>query len=366
MAHQGSDGPLPDTPVSVEPFGTLGSGRGVDRVRLRSSSIQVDVITLGARVTSVLAPDRDGALGEVTLGFDDLTAYENDHDHLGGCIGRYANRIAAGAFVLDGATFTIPTNEAHNALHGGPVGFERHPWTAEVGSTSEVTLRRVSEDGEMGFPGRLEVAVTYRVEGSDLSVQYAASTSMPTVVNLTNHAYFNLAGGGNVEDHVVTVDAERFLPVDGELIPTGELRSVDGTPLDLRSGVRIGDGLRAPHEQLRLTRGFDHTFVLRGQAQPNVDESVRRAARVADPRSGRTIELWTDRPGMQFYSGNSLDGSLVGRGGMTYRQTDAFCLEPQHFPDSPNHPEFPTTVLRPGEVYRARDLYRFGTEPYVG
>ncbi len=226
---------------------------------------------------------------------------------------------------------------------------------------AEVTLRRLSPDREMGFPGDLEVAVTYCLHGTDLEVEYAATTTAATVVNLTNHSYFNLAGGGNIEGHVITVDADRFLPVDEDLIPTGELRSVEGTPLDLRSPVTIGSGLRiASDEQLRRARGYDHTFVVGPDGGAARSGVLRRAARLEDPGSGRSVELWTDRPGVQVYTGNSLDGSAVGRDGSMYRQTDAFCLEPQHFPNSPNQPDFPSTVLRPGETYRARDVYRFG------
>ena len=351
------------TPIAtIEPYGTLSTGEPVDRIRLRGRTLQVDVLTLGARVASILAPNRNGELGEIALGLRDAAAYERDTSYLGACVGRYANRIAVGRFELDGRTFHIPTNEATNALHGGTRGFNAMLWQAEVIGEAEVRLTRISEDGEMGFPGRLEVAVTYRIDGAELTVEYAASTSAPTVVNLTNHTYFNLAGGGSVEDHVITVDADRFLPVDEDLIPTGELHRVAGTPFDLRSPVRIGQGLRNGHEQLVRTRGYDHTFVLWSDAELAGDSPVssRRAAHVEDPATERYVELWTDRPGVQVYSGNFLDGTVVGRDGLTYRQGDAFCLEPQHFPDSPNHPDFPSTVLRPGETYRARDTYRFG------
>lgn len=350
----------PAPSAKTESVGTLSTGEQVDRIRLRGASLQVDVITFGARISSLLAPDPEDALGEVTLGLADLAAYERDRDYLGACVGRYANRIAGGIFDLDGETFEIPTNEPATALHGGSHGFDRTLWAFELGEGAAVRLSRVSDDGEMGFPGRLETTVTYRVEGSDLVVEYDARTDAPTVVNLTNHAYFNLAGGGRVEDHVITVEADRFLPVDETLIPTGELRPVERTPFDLRSPVRVGAGLRADDEQLRLARGFDHTFVLRSDGGLHQAGVPRRAARVEEPRTGRSLEVWTDRPGVQFYSGNFLDATVVGRDGTTYRQTDAFCLEPQHFPDSPNHPQFPSTVLRPGDVYQARDLYRFG------
>ncbi len=347
--------------AEVSSFGMLSSGEPVDRIRLRSTTLQVDVITFGARVSSLLAPDSRGVAADVTLGLADLAAYEADRDYLGACVGRYANRIRGGRFELAGQTVETPLNETTNALHGGTRGFDQMLWEAVLCTAAEVRLRRVSPDGEMGFPGDLEVTVTYRVQGADLSIEYEATTSATTVVNLTNHSYFNLAGGGNVEGHLITVDADHFLPVDDDMIPTGERRPVDDTPLDLRSPATIGSGLRnGADEQLRRARGYDHTFVVGRSGGTGASGEVRRAARVEEPGSGRSVELWTDRPGVQVYTGNFLDGTAVGRDGTMYRQTDAFCLEPQHFPDSPNHPDFPSTVLRPGDTYRARDIYRFG------
>ncbi|MGA9344487.1 MAG: aldose epimerase family protein [Nocardioidaceae bacterium] len=346
--------------AEITRYGLLSSGEAVDRIRLRSTALQVDVITFGARVISLLTPDVTGVVADVTLGLADLAAYEADRDYLGACVGRFANRIRGGRFELGGQTFQIPLNESTTALHGGTRGFERMLWEAEVGAGAEVRLSRVSRDGEMGFPGDLDVTVTYRLQDADLMVEYEATTSATTIVNLTNHSYFNLAGGGNVEAHIITVDADHFLPVDDDMIPTGERRPVDGTPLDLRSPVAIGSGLRkGSDEQLRKARGYDHTFVVGRDGEIDVSGDVRRAARVEEPGSGRIVELWTDRPGVQVYTGNSLDGTAVGRDGTMYRQTDAFCLEPQYFPDSPNQPDFPSTVLRPGDTYRARDIYRF-------
>ncbi len=344
-----------------EPYGVLTSGDAVDRIVLESSTLLVEVITWGARVTSIRSHDRDGRPGEVVLGLGDLAAYEQDRNYLGACVGRFANRIAAGSFTLDGTRHELPTNEGPTTLHGGPEGFDRRLWRAELNPTaSSVRLHRVSEDGEMGFPGRLEASVTYAVEGNDLAVSYEARTSAPTLVNLTNHTYFNLTGSGSgtVEHQSIMVDGVRYLPIDKLRIPTGELRAVADTPFDLRTSTLIGSRLRGADEQLRRARGFDHTWVL----DDSVPESAgtRRAARVDDPRSGRSLEVWTDRPGVQFYSGNFLDGTVRGRDGVSYRQTDALCLEPQTFPDAPHHDHFPSAVLRPGDVYRAHDIYRFG------
>jgi aldose 1-epimerase len=273
-------------------------------------------------------------------------------------VGRFANRIAGGRFTLDGTEYRIPLNEPAAALHGGTGGFESVPWERDEPRDGSVTLRRTSPDGENGFPGTLQVTVTYAVEGSQLRIEHEARTDAPTVVNLTNHAYWNLAGAGSVEDHEVTLAAAQFLPVDEHLIPSGPPAPVADTPFDLRSSQRIGARLREGHPQLRATRGYDHTYVIDGD--PDAD-GLRHAVRVVEPRSGRTLELRTDQPGVQFYTGNMLDGSLVLGDGSAARQGDAFCLEPQAFPDSPNRPDFPSTVLRPGEVYRSRSALRFGT-----
>jgi aldose 1-epimerase len=296
----------------------------------------------------------------MVLGLDE-PAYAADGAFFGATVGRFANRIAGGAFVLDGTRHRVPCNEDGVALHGGTDGFDRKVFTADAvverpGGRS-VTLRRTSPDGENGFPGTLEVAVTYTVTGSDVTIEHTARTDAPTVVNLTNHAYLNLAGDGTVDDHVVRIAASHYLPVDAHLIPTGELAPVHGTPFDLRRPAQIGARLREAHPQLQRTRGYDHTFVL----DRPVGADLVPAAHVEEPRSGRTLTLLTDQPGVQFYSGNFLDGTTVLRHGRVARQGDAFCLEPQHFPDSPNQPEFPSTVLRPGELYRSRILLRFGT-----
>ena len=330
-------------------------------IDLAAQGIEVGVVEYGARLAVLRVPDRDGVLGDVVLGLDDYSA---DAAFLGATVGRFANRIADGSFTLDGRRHTVPCNEDGVALHGGTDGFDRHRFAPDPVRTDDgarsVTLRRTSPAGENGFPGTLDVAVTYTVRGAELSIDHTATTDEPTVVNLTNHAYFNLTGrGGTVEDHLVRIPARHYLPVDARLIPTGEVAPVAGTPFDLRAPTRIGTHLREPHPQLVPARGYDHTFVLDDPS----DDGLRPAAYVEEPRSGRTLTMFTDQPGLQFYSGNFLDGTFAVRSGWTARQGDAFCLEAQHFPNSPNEPRFPTTVLRPGERYRSRIVIRFGVVP---
>lgn len=326
-------------------------------VFLHSPTLDVGVLSHGARLTSVRSPDRTGRVGDVLLGLADAAAYRSDRAYLGACVGRFANRIAGGRFVLDGVTHKIPTNEPGAALHGGDGGFDAVPWEIAEHTGSSVTLRRTSPDGENGFPGTLDVTVVYAVEGGALSITHTAETDAPTVVNLTNHGYWNLAGGGSIEGHRLQIRASHYLPVDEHLIPTGEQAPVQDTPFDFGMPMPIGARLRAAHPQLRVARGYDHTFVLDGAPGP---DGLCAAARVHDPGSGRYLEVFTDQPGMQFYSGNFLDATIVLRDGGPARQCDAFCLETQAFPDSPNQPAFPSTVLRPGQQYRSRTLLRFG------
>jgi aldose 1-epimerase len=328
----------------------------MDVTWLRSDTLEVGVIAHGARIVAVRTPDREGRWGDIALGLVDEDAYRRDRDYLGACVGRFANRIAEGRFALDGTEYRIPQNEPGAALHGGPEAFEHAMWERDEPGAESVTLRRRSPDGENGFPGTLQVSVTYAVDGDQLRIEHEARTDAPTVVNLTNHAYWNLAGGGSVEDHEVSLTAWQFLPVDEHLIPSGPPVAVADTPFDLRTPSRIGARLREGHPQLQAARGYDHTFVIDGPSG-----ALRVAAYVVEPRSGRTLQLRTDQPGVQFYTGNMLDGTLVLRDGSAARQGDAFCLEPQAFPDSPNRPDFPSTVLRPGEVYRSRSILRFGT-----
>ncbi len=339
-----------------EPFGTLPDGRPVERFLLQAGDLEVAVLTYGAVLQSVRAPDSSGHVGEVTLGYDDLDGYLADGGYLGAVVGRYANRIAGGRFTLDGVEHVLPQNHGTSCLHGGPGGFHAQLWSArEHDGGVELTL--TSPDGDMGFPGTLTATVSYVLDGDGLTVSYRAVTDSPTVVNLTNHAYWNLAGGGRtVEDHRLRIDAGAFVAVDEGLVPTG-IEPVDGTPMDFREPRPIGERLRAGTAQLRHAQGYDHAWVLDG------GPGTRSVVHVAEPSSGRTLEVLTDQPSVQFYSGNFLDGSVVGRDGRAHRQGDGFCLETQHLPDSPNHPDFPSTVLRPGEEYRTVTTFRFGSTP---
>jgi aldose 1-epimerase len=345
--------------LSEQVFGTTPDGAPVQLYALATpGGIEARVITYGATLASLRAPDRAGRLGEVTLGFDTLEGYLATHPFFGSVVGRYGNRIAQGTFQLGGATYTLACNDGPNHLHGGVKGFDKVLWQGRVLSTSDepsVELTYLSPDGEEGYPGNLSVTVTYTLSGSELRIDYRATTDRETVVNLTNHAYFNLIGAGPVYDHELELFAERFLPVGANLIPTGERRPVRGTPMDFTVPTRIGARIHAEDEQLRFTNGgYDHTWVL-----ADAGGTYRLAARVYEPSSGRAMEVMTTQPGVQFYSGNFLDGTLAGRGGVRYEKHAGFCLETQHFPDSPNQPAFPSTVLRPGETYRHTTALRF-------
>ncbi len=346
--------------ITCVPFGKLADGRDVERITLRGASgLEVTVLTWGATLAALQVPDAAGRPANVVLGFDTLGGYLRSGAHIGGIVGRYANRIAHGRFTLDGIAYCIPANSGGHALHGGPVGFDRVPWqieSREEGETPAIVLRHVSPDGDQGFPGTLDVRVRYALEANGLRIDYSATTDRPTVVNLSNHAYFNLAGAGagDVLGHEVMIAAERFTPVDAELIPTGELRSVAGTPLDFRQPMPIGARIDAPDPQLVMAGGYDHNFVLEGAGG-----APHLAARVREPASRRVMEVWTTEPGVQFYSGNFLDGSDVGYDDRRYHRRYGFCLETQHFPDSPNQPAFPSTVLRRGATFRSTTILRF-------
>jgi aldose 1-epimerase len=344
-------------------FGRLPDGRAVEAVTLDNGrGVSARLIAYGATLQSLRAPDREGACADIVLGHDDLTPYLATPQYFGSTIGRYANRIAGGAFSLDDQTITLARNDGDNALHGGPGGFDKALWELEAvgeGAIVSATFSRTSPDGEEGYPGALTVRVRYHLDqAGDLTIAYEATTDRPTVVNLTNHSYFNLnPAGGDVLDHRLWLAAAAYTPVDPGLIPTGEERPVAGGPFDFRVPTPIGARIRDGGDpQLVLGRGYDHNYVLDG----GTTEVPRLAARVEEPVTGRVLELLTTEPGLQVYSGNFLDGSTVGKGGRIHRQSDGFCLEPQRFPDTPNQPAFGSARLAPGETYRQVSVFRFG------
>lgn len=338
----------------------------MDLITLRSpSGVELDVATYGGIVTRLLAPDREGELEDVVLGHEWLEAYVAGSPYFGAIVGRYCNRIAGGRFTLDGVDYALAINNGPNHLHGGVRGFDKIVWEAEAYSNdaeSGVVLTHVSPDGDEGYPGELTVRVTYALTvGGDLRIDYGAATDAPTVINLTHHGYWNLAGhgAGDVLDHELTLHADYITPVDETLIPTGGFRPVASTPFDFRKATRIGARIEADDEQMAFGGGYDHNFVLAGWEDDGV---MRTAAVLRDPVSGRTMEVLTTEPGLQFYSGNFLDGSDIGKGGVMYERRTGLCLETQHFPDSPNQSGYPSTVLRPDEPYRSTTVYRFLAE----
>ncbi|MCC8981580.1 aldose epimerase family protein [Bradyrhizobium acaciae] len=350
--------------IARAPFGTLQDGTVVERVTLRGEhGFEAAILPFGAALQALLTPDRDGHCDDIVLGHDELDGYLAQRKFFGATIGRYANRIAGGRFVLDGETVKLEANNGPNALHGGPQGFDRKLWRiVELSDDAAPTLvlERESPHGEEGYPGHLTTRVTYRVRGPmELAVAYEATTDRPTCLNLTNHSFFNLEGarsGGQILDHRLTIASDHFLAVDATAIPLpGPPRPVDGTPFDFRKPTAIGARIRMDDEQLRLGRGYDHNFCLASGT------SVRLAARLEAPNSGRVMELFTDQPGLQFYSGNFLDGSTAGKGDRLCRQSDALCLEPHAWPDTPNRPDFPSARLDPGQIYRRSIVYRFST-----
>jgi aldose 1-epimerase len=353
-----------------EPFGTLPDGTAVTAFRLRSDDLEVTVLDHGGVVQSVLAPDRDGARADVVLGFDAAEPYATVSPYFGALVGRFANRIAHARFSLDGREYRLQANNGPNSLHGGPGGFDKQRWDAEELGGTGVRLSLVSPDGDEGFPGQLAVTVTYTLTGDSLRMDYEARNEEAeggpaTVVNLTNHSYWNLAGegSGSVAEHELQLHASRYTPIDPTSIPTGEPAPVQGTPFDFRTPTPIGARWRQGHEQLANAGGYDHNFVLDGVdgGAPERD-GLGLAGVVRDPGSGRVLEVWTDQPGVQVYSGNQLTGQLRGKAGRLYRSGDALCLETQHFPDSPNRPDFPSTVLRPQQTFRTATVVRLTTD----
>ena len=351
--------------IASAAYGRLPDGRAVTRFTLANrNGTSAEILDYGGILVSLRAADRDGRHDNVVLGCPDLEGYCADRSNFGALVGRYANRVAHGRFRLDGTSYQLACNDPPNALHGGHQGFNRALWRAEIrenGGGTVLALRHVSPDGDEGYPGTLTVEVRYALGADDaLRIDYAATTDRPTIVNLTSHGYFNLAGegSGDVYGHELMIAADAFTPVDAALIPTGEVRSVAGTPFDFRAAAPIGRSIRAADEQILRGGGFDHNFILRSADAG----ALRLAAVVREPRTGRVLEVSTTEPGVQLYSGNFLDSSRPGSLGRPYRQGDGFCLETQHFPDSPNRDGFPSTVLRPGQTLRSTTVYRFGTD----
>jgi aldose 1-epimerase len=346
-------------------FGKLEDGTAIEAIELSNDrGMGVRIITLGATVQSLSVPDRNGRSADIVLGYASAREYLSEPQYFGATVGRYANRIAAGRFTLDGEQYVLATNDGENHLHGGPQGLDKVVWKVESenrGSPARVTLSYTSPDGDGGYPGKLDITAIYSLsDENELAVEYRATTDKPTIVNITNHAYFNLAGeagSSDVMDHRLTLFADRYTPVNATLIPTGELRQVADTPFDFRDARAIGRRIRdGSDEQIRFGRGYDHNFVVNGATG-----TLRPGVRVEDPQSGRVMEVLMTAPGVQFYSGNFLDGSTVGKSGRVYRQGDAFCLEPQVFPDSPNKPDFPSARLDPGNTYVNSMVFRFST-----
>jgi aldose 1-epimerase len=330
-------------------------------VMTNSSGMRVRILDLGAIIACLEVPDRNGLLANVVLGLDTVSGYLHQSPHFGAVAGRYANRIARGRLILDGIEHRLEVNAGPNTLHGGPRGFDKAIWRAFAEDGEALVLRHLSPDGDQGFPGTLSVEVRYSLGvANELRIDYLATTDRPTVVNLTNHSYFNLAGEGSGDalDHIVTIEADSFTPTDATQIPIGEIRAVRGTPFDFTRPTPIGERIRTADDQLLIARGYDHNWVLRAPA----GEALRPAARAYDPASGRILEVLTDAPGLQFYTANGLDGRLVGPSGRTYRQGDAFCMETQQFPDAPNQPNFPSAVLRPGERFGSTTIFRFSSD----
>ncbi len=351
--------------VERQTTAALVDGKPIETFTLTNAAgVQVTAISYGGIITSWRVPNRTGELADIVLGYDDPGAYvKNNSPYFGAIVGRYGNRIGGARFVLDGHTYTLAANNGPNHLHGGIRGFDKMLWQGEVARSAKgaaVTFSRTSADGEEGYPGNLKVRVTYTLnDANELAVAYEATSDKPTPVNLTQHTYFNLAGQGtgDILGHELRINADRYTPVDGGLIPTGELAPVDKTPFDFRKPTRIGARIRSEHPQMQIGRGYDHNWVLARSAP-----GLSLAAEVYEPTSGRTLQVRTTEPGVQFYTGNFLDGTITGKAGRVYRERYGFCLETQHFPDSPNKPRFPSTIIRPGQTYRTQTVFVTGVK----
>ncbi|MFE8872488.1 aldose epimerase family protein [Acetobacter persici] len=359
-----------DAAFEAEPFGTLADGQKVSRYTLRNKAgLSVQFLSYGGIITAISTPDKTGKFANIVLGFPTLEGYTRDSAagglYFGALVGRYANRIANATFDLDGSTYHLAATEPPNTLHGGRNGFDKKIWSVkkipDLTDATGAELTLVSPDGDEGFPGTLTVHVSYILDNTNrLSIRYRASTDRPTVLNLTNHSYFNLGGegSGTVENHVLTLNADHYTPTDAASIPTGDIAKVENTPLDFRTPHRIGERLRSTFSQMRQARGYDQNWVLNAPT----GTAPGLAATLTDPASGRSLSVSTTQPGLQVYTGNSLDGRYAGPSGQTYRQTDGIALESQFFPDSPHHPNFPSTVLRPGEDFDQTTIFAFGTD----
>ena len=341
--------------VTKHSFGKAPDGTAVVIYTIKNGAMEAKITNYGGIVTSLKVPDRHGKMADVVLGYDALDGYIAKSPFFGALIGRYGNRIGGAKFVLDGKTYSTPKNDGANTLHGGDKGFDKAVWKAkEIPHGVELTL--ISRDGDEGFPGTLTTVVRYTLVGKDLKIEYSATTDKDTVVNLTNHSYFNLKGQGegDILKHELKLNAGRYTPVDGNLIPTGELAPVAGTPFDFGKLTAIGARIDSDNDQIKKGKGYDHNWVL-----DSGGGKLAEAAEVYEPTTGRVMQVWTDQPGVQFYTGNFLDGTITGKGGKVYQHRAALCLETQHFPDSPNHPKFPSTELKPGQKYHTVTIYRF-------
>ena len=347
-------------PMQTTVFGNLPDGRAVHQYTLTNpAGVSMQVINYGATVTSLRVPDRSGKIEDVVLGYDSVQGYADGTSYFGAIVGRYGNRIGKGQFQLDGKQYQLTVNDGENHLHGGRIGFNKVLWEAQVLNDTALQLKYVSPDGEEGYPGTVTLKVTYTLtEKNELRIDYEGTTDRPTILNPTQHSYFNLSGSfaRPILDHQLWIDADSITPVDKGLIPTGELLSVSGTPFDFRAATAIGARISNPHEQMGFGKGYDHNWVLRG-----FNGQVRKVAELYDPSSGRLMAVLTDQPGLQFYSGNFLDGTAKGKGGIAYQHRSGLCLETQVFPDTPNKPQFPPITLRPGQVYRQTTVYQFST-----
>ena len=347
------------TAIKREPFGKMPDGKAVERFTVTNANgVEMKAISYGGIITALRVPDRNGKLDDIVLGFDSLEPYLTQPTFFGALIGRYGNRIGNAQFTLDGKTYKLAANNNGQSLHGGVKGFDKVLWAVEPIGNNGLAFTRTSPDGEEGYPGTLKVRVTYTLtDKNELVVEYHATTDKATPVNLTQHSYFNLAGqaSGDILGHELMLNADRYTPVNDKLIPTGELAPVEGTPFDFRKPTAIGARINNAHPQLKAGSGYDHNWVLNRKGT-----GLETAARVREPKTGRTLEITTTEPGIQFYAGNFLDGKLIGKGGAVYRHRTGFCLETQHYPDSPNQPKFPSTTLKPGQEYRTRTVFTFG------